>query len=114
MLHSFRVSLSRAVEFPSGALKVLSCLVFLSLGIHFSQALYAQKIVISQVYGAGGNGGTPAALLKNDFVELFNRGNSAVTMTSWSVQYASASGTGNFGSNAVTVFTATLQPGQYF
>jgi hypothetical protein len=45
--------------------------------------------VISQVYGGGGNSG---ATLKNDFIELFNRGNSAVDISGWSVQYASRTG----------------------
>src|SRR5258705_13957155 len=52
------------------------------------QAL-SSGIVISQVYGGGGNAG---ATLTNDFIELFNRGNSAVSLTGWSVQYASAAG----------------------
>ena len=47
------------------------------------------SIVISQVYGGGGNTG---ATLRNDFVELFNRGNAAVNIGGWTVQYASASG----------------------
>ena len=34
-------------------------------------ALAASDIVISQVYGGGGNTG---ALYRNDFIELFNRG----------------------------------------
>ena len=34
-------------------------------------------IVISQVYGGGGNAG---ALYKNDFIELFNRGASPVSI----------------------------------
>src|SRR5262249_10309639 len=42
-------------------------------------------VVISQVYGGGGNTG---ATLTNDFVELFNRGQTAVNVTGWSVQYA--------------------------
>jgi predicted extracellular nuclease len=48
------------------------------------------NIVVSQVYGGGGNSG---ATLTNDFIELFNRGSSAVDVTGWSVQYASAAGT---------------------
>jgi predicted extracellular nuclease len=47
-------------------------------------------VVISQVYGGGGNSG---ATLKNDFIELFNRGTTTVSLTGWSVQYASATGT---------------------
>ncbi|HET9625670.1 MAG TPA: lamin tail domain-containing protein [Kofleriaceae bacterium] len=46
-------------------------------------------VVISQVYGGGGNTG---ATFSNDYVELFNRSASAVSLTGWSVQYASATG----------------------
>jgi uncharacterized protein len=71
-------------------------------------------VVISQVYGGGGNSGAP---LRNDYVELFNRSDSAVSLAGLSIQYASATGTGNFGATA-TLLTAlpevTLQPGQYF
>jgi len=68
------------------------------------------SIVISQVYGGGGNSG---AVYKNDFIELFNLGATPVSLAGWSVQYASATGTGNFGSNPVTQLLGTLQPGQY-
>ena len=47
-------------------------------------------VVISQVYGGGGNSG---ATLTNDFIELYNRGGAPVSVEGWSVQYASASGT---------------------
>ena len=47
-------------------------------------------VLISQIYGAGGNSG---ATLNADYVELYNRGQTAVNLTGWSVQYASASGT---------------------
>jgi len=50
----------------------------------------AASIVISQIYGGGGNSG---ATYRNDFVELFNPGNLPVSLSGWSVQYASASGT---------------------
>lgn len=65
------------------------------------------NIVISQVYGGGGNSGAP---LKNDFIELFNRGNNAVDVTGWSVQYASATGS----SWQVTALSGSLPPGGYF
>ena len=64
-------------------------------------------VVISQVYGGGGNSG---ATYKNDFIELFNRGTSAVTVTGWSVQYASNTGS----SWQKTDLTGTIQPGQYY
>jgi uncharacterized protein len=47
-------------------------------------------VVIAQVYGGGGNSG---ATLTNDYIQLFNRGTTAVDLTGWSVQYASAAGT---------------------
>jgi uncharacterized protein len=46
-------------------------------------------VVVSQVYGGGGNSG---ATYRNDFIELFNRGATPVDVTGWSVQYASAAG----------------------
>lgn len=71
-------------------------------------------VVISQVYGGGGNSG---ATLTHDFVELFNRGPVAVSLNGWSIQYASATGTGHFGGsdNQITLLpNVLLQPGQYF
>ena len=67
----------------------------------------SSTIVISQVYGGGGNSG---ATLKNDFIELFNLGGAAVNVTGWSVQYASAAGT----TWAATSLSGTIQPGQYY
>jgi uncharacterized repeat protein (TIGR01451 family) len=66
-------------------------------------------IVISQVYGGGGNAG---ALYKNDFIELFNRGASPVSIAGWSVQYASAAGTSYTSKTNITA--GVLNPGQYF
>ncbi len=64
------------------------------------------NIVISQIYGAGGNSG---AAWRNDFIELFNRGNAPVTLTGWSVQYAAATSS----TWSKTDLSGTLQPGQY-
>jgi len=68
-------------------------------------------LVISQVYGGGGNSGAPYT---NDFVEIFNRGTTTVSLSGLSIQYASATGTGNFGSNPVVLLSGTLAPGQYY
>src|SRR4051812_5850515 len=65
------------------------------------------NIVISQIYGGGGNSG---ATYKNDFIELYNRSASPVTVTGWSVQYASSAGT----SWQVTNLSGTIQPGGYY
>ena len=64
-------------------------------------------VVISQVYGGGGNAG---ATLKNDFIELFNRSASTVSLAGWSVQRASSSGNGW----SRTPLTGSIQPGQYY
>lgn len=72
----------------------------------FGFSSFAQ-VVISQVYGGGGNSG---ATYKNDFIEIFNRGNAAVNLSGWSVQYASATGT----SWQVTALTGSIAPGQYY
>jgi endonuclease G len=68
----------------------------------------SSNLVISQVYGGGGNSG---AQLRNDFIEIFNRGAAPVSLAGMSVQYASSAGT----SWQVTPLTSvTLAPGQYY
>ena len=74
---------------------------------HFAPNASAGLIVISQIYGGGGNSGAP---YHNDYIELFNRGNLAVNVTGWSVQYASAIGT----TWAVTSLLGTIPPGGYY
>jgi hypothetical protein len=74
------------------------------------------SVVISQVYGGGGNSG---ATYKNDFIELYNRGATPVDLTGWSVQFAGATATfaatSSFdGSPLVTNLSGTIQPGHYF
>jgi predicted extracellular nuclease len=49
----------------------------------------ATHVVISEIYGGGGNTG---ATYTNDFIELYNPGSSAVSLSGWSVQYASSGG----------------------
>ncbi|MBK9062775.1 MAG: lamin tail domain-containing protein [Acidobacteria bacterium] len=71
-------------------------------------AAVSNTIVISQVYGGGGNSG---ATYKNDFVELFNRGTTTVSLNGWSVQYGSATGTTWQVTNLTNV---SLAPGQYY
>ena len=66
------------------------------------------QVVISQVYGGGGNTG---ATYTNDFIELFNRGNSPQDLTGWSVQYSSATGTAWFVTRLPSV---SLAPGKYY
>jgi hypothetical protein len=64
-------------------------------------------VVINQVYGGGGNAG---ALYKNDFIELYNYGNTPVSVEGWSVQYGSSSGT----SWQVTKLTGSIPPHDFY
>jgi DNA/RNA endonuclease G (NUC1) len=64
-------------------------------------------LVISQVYGGGGNAG---ATYTNDFIELYNAGPNPVNVTGWSVQYASTAGT----SWTATALTGTIPSGGYY
>jgi hypothetical protein len=64
-------------------------------------------VVISQVYGGGGNAG---ATLRNDFIELHNIGSGDASLEGMSVQYASSGGT----SWQVTTLHGTLAAGQFY
>jgi len=85
---------------------VLLCLLTVVLAPTGPSAV-SPDIVISQVYGGGGNAG---AFYRNDFIELFNRGATPVIVTGWSVQYAATTGT----SWQTTTLTGTIQPGRYY
>jgi hypothetical protein len=69
------------------------------------------NLVISQIYGGGGNSG---ATYTHDFVEIFNRGTTTVNfaLTPYSIQYAGAAS--NFGSNLTIINSGTIAPGRYF
>jgi hypothetical protein len=67
----------------------------------------SSDVVISQLYAGGGNSG---ATYTNDFVELLNRGSSAVDLSGWTVQYATAAGT----TWQTTALGGSLQPGHFY
>jgi uncharacterized protein len=64
-------------------------------------------VVISAVYGGGGNSG---ATLTNDYIELHNLGTAPVPVGAWSVQYAAATGT----SWQATPLAGTIAPGGFY
>ncbi len=64
-------------------------------------------VLVNEVYGGGGNTGAPYA---NDFVELYNRGAGSVSLTGWSVQYGSASGT----TWLVTPLSGSIAAGRHY
>lgn len=73
----------------------------------FFCSLQAHAVVISQVYGGGGNSGATYA---NDFVELFNDSATAVDLNGWSLQYTSAAGS----SWQTTVLAGLIAPYGYY
>ncbi|MDX2041335.1 MAG: lamin tail domain-containing protein [Acidobacteriota bacterium] len=89
-----------------GFLSLATALLAWSYVASSSRAAVSPDVVISQVYGAGGNSG---ATFQNDFIELFNRGNTTVDLTGWAVQYASATGT----TWSKTDLSGMLAPGKY-
>jgi uncharacterized protein len=69
-------------------------------------AALSTDVVISQIYGGGGNAG---ATFTHDFIEIQNRGSSPVILAGWSVQYASSAGT----TWQATPLTGTIPPGGF-
>lgn len=102
--------------FPNALVLVLALLLAVALAAPVNAATssaptgapLANDIRISQVYGGGSNS---SATYTHDFIELFNAGVTAVNITGWSVQYASA--TGNSWTNKIDL-TGTINPGQYY
>ncbi|MDR4949954.1 Ig-like domain-containing protein [Neobacillus cucumis] len=72
-----------------------------------AQAEQADHVVISQVFGGGGNSGAP---YNKDFIELYNPTDQPVDLTGWSVQYASSTGS----SWGVTALNGTIQAQGYY
>jgi hypothetical protein len=66
-------------------------------------------VVISQIYGGGGNSG---ATYRNDFVELYNRGAGPVDLTGWSFQYSPAASNGQ--PFLVQPIGGSIGAGQYY
>lgn len=65
------------------------------------------NVVIAEVYGGGGNSGSP---YNYDYIILYNPTNTTVDVSGWSIQYATASGT----SWLKTDLTGTIQADSYY
>ena len=90
------------------ALCLASVLLALVSLAPFASAQTVNQLVISQVYGGGGNA---SASYKNDFVELFNPTSGPISTHGYTIQYASsASGF----AVAATLPDFPLQPGGYY
>ena len=81
----------------------------IAVGSGACDASAGSSLVVSQIYGGGD---TISAVFNADFVEIFNRGASAVVLEGKSVQYGAASGASGFFGAAL--LSGTLQPGQYY
>ena len=86
---------------------ILALAIAIACGFAGPAHAVSTGVVISQVYGGGGNSG---ATLTNDYIELFNRGDVAVDVTGWSVQYASAAGS----TWQVTTLSGSIPAGGYY
>ncbi len=87
---------------------VLRSYWFLVIGGYlWSISTALSQVVISQIYGGGGNAGS---VFRNDFIEILNTGRDSVNVRGWSVQYASAAG----GIWQVTPLTGIILPGYYY
>jgi hypothetical protein len=75
-----------------------------------SQAL-STGLVLGRVYAGGGGATSPYKL---DYVELFNRGTSAVDTTGMSIQYASSTGPSSGMWATFALPTASIPPGGFF
>ena len=107
-----RKSMNKLAAFihSPGRLTVLAALL---AGLSAPVLAASPNIVISQVYGAGGNGsGATGATYKHDFIELFNRSGGKVDIGGWSVQYASS--TGSSWQKTVIPAGTVLEAGQYY
>jgi len=101
------MNMAPALRIPPRIALVALALTGWALASGASDARADGEIVISQMYGGGGNTG---ADLTNDFIELFNRGITPVNVTGWTVQYAVS-----FGSTwTSTPLTGTIPVGGYY
>jgi hypothetical protein len=94
---------------------ILIGLLALTIGLPMSRSSPAvaasSDMVISQVYGGGGNSGAP---YNSKFVELFNRGGAPASLAGWSIQYASATGTASFSAAVVALPAVSVPAGGYY
>ncbi len=69
------------------------------------------QVVISQVYGGGGNSGAP---YKSDFIELYNPTNEPISLDGMKLYYASASGAWPSNGDNIMTLQGTIGAGQYY
>jgi len=70
----------------------------------------SDHVVISQIYGGGGNTGTPSGTYRNDYVELYNPSPTTFNLNGWSIQYAAAANS----VSSVIPLAGPINPGEYY
>ncbi|MBU6182732.1 MAG: lamin tail domain-containing protein [Verrucomicrobia bacterium] len=110
---SVRIASSASVGALTGNLTLASTgatSVAIPLSGNVTANLTPGIVVISQAYGGGGNSGAP---YRNDFVELFNPGNSSISLDGWTIQWASATGTFG-GTNSTATLSGSIASKGYY
>ena len=72
------------------AVAAAAALAFPGITPGFAAVSATSTVVINEIYGGGGNSGST---LTHDFIELYNGADTALDVSTWSLQYASAAGT---------------------
>jgi 5'-nucleotidase len=99
---------SHRPPFRPGAVGLLAgALVLGGLALAPAALAATDGLVINEVYGGGGNSG---GVFQNDFIELHNTGSAAVDVSTWSVQYASSTGS----TWQVTKLTGSIPAGGFY
>lgn len=87
---TYKVKVTTGATDQSGKMLAADFTQMMGFTTEVPQSTCSGSVVISQVYVAGGNNG---ATYTNDYVVLHNRGNAAVNIAGWTLQYASQNGT---------------------
>ena len=82
-----------------------------SLATAPTQPAAAGDIVFSQIYASGGN---PGSTFQNNFLEVFNRTNSVIDISSWRFYISDATGTFNLSISFVSSRGMAIGAGRYF
>jgi predicted extracellular nuclease len=90
------------------ALATLAIALVAAIAVTPAAAAPSTGLVLNEVYGGGGNSG---ATYTKDFIEIANRGSSAVSVDGFSVQYHSSGTTGAW---QVTQLSGSIQPGAFY
>jgi 2',3'-cyclic-nucleotide 2'-phosphodiesterase / 3'-nucleotidase / 5'-nucleotidase len=88
-LNSFLPAKNKWISFMLAAALLIGLVLPYGMNRTYA-ATDGSQVVISQVYGGGGNSG---ATLKNDFIELYNPTDADIDITGWRVRYYSSNGT---------------------